>query len=119
MVLFCPKWESIMTTNIVLLIVAAMLTFAAVRVYFGYMKIANELYIRLVEDMNSDEIDRGKGKSPYTIKREYSSYSSRDYYYIQKNGSTVNTKSFSTAKEAQTSMNELEQLEGFRKTKVV
>lgn len=104
-----------MSTNIVLLIVAGMLIFAALRVYYAYMKIANELYARLVEDSASE----GTKKSPYTIRRIYSTYASRDYYYIYNGNECVTTKNFYTAKEAQISMNELEQLGGYQKTKVV
>lgn len=104
-----------MSSNIVLLIVAGMLIFAALRVYFGYMKITNELYARLIEDTSL----AGIKKSPYSIRRIYSSYLSRDCYYIYKGDEVVQTKSFYALKDAQISMNELEQLSGYQKTKVV
>lgn len=104
-----------MTTNIVLLIVATMLIIAAMRVYFGYMKIANELYIRLVEDSAT----AGTKKSPYNIRRVYSTYAGKDCFYIYNGNECVTTKNFYNAKDAQVSMNELEQLGGFQKTKVV
>lgn len=104
-----------MSTNIVLLIVAGMLVFAALLVYFGHKKITNELYARIVEDSAT----AGTKKSPYTIRRQHSSYSGLDYYYIYEGENVVQTKNFHTAKEAQVSMNELEQLGGYQKTKVV
>ena len=107
-----------MSTNIVLLIVACMLIFAALRVYYGYMKIVNELYIRLVED-SATSATSGTKKSPYTIRRIYSTYAGKDYFYIYNGNECVTTKNFYTAKEAQISMNELEQLGGYQKTKVV
>lgn len=102
------------TDNIVLLVVAAMLMFSAMRVYYGYMKIANELYIRLVDDSAT----AGTKKSPYNIRRVYSTYAGKDCYYIYNGNECVTTKNFYTAKDAQASMNELEQLGGFQKTKV-
>ena len=115
MVLLSTERESIMSTNIVLLIVACMLIFAALRVYYGYMKIANELYARLVED----SANAGSKKSPYSIRRVYSSYVGKDCYYIYNGDEAITHKSFWTAKDAQVSMNELEQLGGYVKTKVV
>lgn len=100
-----------MSTTIILLIITSILSCSAVLIYFGYMKISNELYARLVE---SD----GSIKSPYRIKRSYSPSCDKNYYFIYRNNDLVPTKPFTSLIEAQESMNELEQLGGYKKTKV-
>jgi hypothetical protein len=107
-----------MTTNIVLLIVAGMLLIAAVFVYFGYLKIANSLYIRVVE--TPPPLKPGELKpSPYRIVRLYNQTNCKDFYYIYRGSTQHVNRRFETAKEAQDSMNELELLAGFIQTKLV
>lgn len=104
-----------MTTNIVLLIVSVLLLAAALFSYFGYLRIASILYVRLVEEPKPGELKQ----SPYRITRYWNTYQNKDLYYIYKGNTMHVDRRFSTAKEAQTSLNELEQLEGYTHTKVV
>lgn len=104
-----------MTTDIVLLIVSVLLIAAAMFSYFGYLRISSILYVRLVEQPEPGELK----PSPYRISRYWDKYVEIDHFYIYK-GSTMHVdRRFYTAKEAQTSLNELEQLEGYTNTKVV
>lgn len=111
-----------LTLNAVLLIVAVLLLASAVLVYFGYLKIANELYER-VSFETTEYDDSTLPNSPYKIIREYDSYNETNIFRVSKtvNGSDYNVSSekFSTAKKAQKSMNELEQIGGFKRSKVV
>lgn len=107
-----------MTTNIVLLIVAAMLLVAAMFSYFGYLRIANNLFVRLVEQPEPPKPGELK-TTPYRITRYWNKYQNKDLYYIYKGNTHHVDRAFSTAKEAQISLNELEQLEGYTQTKVV
>lgn len=99
----------------VLLIVAGMLMLTVIIMHVISKRLAKELYRQFVEYTESD----GTDVSPYSIRRMYSTYSGRDFYYIYKGNVRIETASFQNAKAAQTSMNELEQLGGYKKTKVV
>ncbi len=107
-----------MTTNIVLLIVSVLLLAAAMFSYFGYLRISSILYVRLVEEPEPPKPGELK-QSPYRIARYWNTYQNKDLYYIYKGNTMHVDRRFSTAKEAQTSLNELEQLEGYTHTKVV
>lgn len=115
MVLLSTEWESIMSTNLVLLIVAGMLMLTVIIMHVISKRLAKELYHQMVECTKSE----GANVSPYTIRREYSTYAGCDYYYIYKGNQRLDTQLFREAKAAQTSMNELEQLGGYKKTKVI
>ncbi|AFC21916.1 hypothetical protein GAP32_459 [Cronobacter phage vB_CsaM_GAP32] len=104
-----------MSTNSVLLIIAGMLLVTLIIMYFISKRLAKDLFLKTF-DQNEKE---STTPSPYTIRREYITYSGRDYYYIYKGNQRVDTQTFVTAKAAQISMNELEQLGGYKKTKVV
>jgi hypothetical protein len=107
-----------MTTNMVLLIVSVLLIAAAMFSYFGYLRIASILYVRLVEQPEPPKPGELK-LSPYRISRIWNRYQKQDLYYIYK-GNTIHVdRRFETAEQAQTSLNELEQLEGYTHTKVV
>ena len=108
-----------MSTNIVLLIIAGMFLVAAMFMYFGYLKIANELFIRLVCEQEDKFDSDGVRKSPYSIKRIYSTDYGRDYYYIYEGKIKVRTPTFRSAKDAQLSMNELEKIGGYPLTEIV
>lgn len=101
-----------MTANIVLLIVSVLLISAALFSYFGYLKIANTLFLKVTG------IDDNTTTSPYSIVRKYDGYYEKNYYYIYKNNNQITDKKHLFAKSAQDSLNELEKLEGYKPTKV-
>lgn len=107
-----------LTINAVLLIVAVLLLATALFMYFGYLKIASELYERVAFETTEYD-DSNLPNSPYRMEREYSTSDECDKYYIYKGSFKATYQEFSTAKKAQKSMNELEQIGGFKRSKVV
>lgn len=107
-----------MTTNIVLLIVSVLVLAAAMFSYFGYLRISNNLYVRLVEQSESPNHDKLK-QSPYRIVRYWNKNTYEYLYYIYKGSKKHVDRRFYSATEAQSSLNELEKLEGYIQTKVV
>lgn len=107
-----------MITQIMLLIVVIALIVAASLVYIAKVSIAAHMYMKLVKPETIEVDDYGLKKSPYTIKRYYSNYSSCDYYRITNGNNTVDTETFYTLNTAIKSMNELEKIGGYKKTKL-
>jgi hypothetical protein len=105
-----------MITQIILLIVVLALVVASSLVFIANKKISADMYLKLVKPDVVD--DAGLKSSPYTIKREYSSYSSSDYYNIMKGSSRVDAERFYTLNSALKSMNELEKIGGYKQTKL-
>ena len=107
-----------MITQIILLIVVLALVVAASLVYIANKQIAANMYMKLVkpEEIATDE--SGLKKSPYNIKREYSSYRSCDLYRIRNGSVTITTETFYSLNSAIKSMNELENIGGYKQTKL-
>ena len=108
-----------MSIEIVLLIVSLVLIAAAMFSFFGYIKISNAMFERLTGKVDETRNQESLKQSPYKIVRFYKEYNGRNVYLIYKSGSKATLQEFSSPKEAQTSMNELETLEGYKRTKVV
>jgi len=107
-----------MITQIILLVVVLALVVAASLVFIANKKIAANMYMKLVKPEIIEVDDSGLKKSPYTIKREYSNYSSCDHYRIKNGNITVDTETFYTLNSAIKSMNELEKIGGYKQTKL-
>lgn len=97
---------------IILSVLVLMLLISSLCVYFGYLKICNDLYVKVQGIEPTD-------KSPYSVRRIYNETSGRDLFYIYENDKLVKTKTFFYLSSAYASMNELEKLGGYKVTKSI